>query len=63
MQADLGLCCSHMPEDMFSHGVANLKYTAKHEDTDAAQMMTKMMSIQTTLFKLDTMTKFVIITI
>ena len=22
VQADLGLCCPHMPEDMFSHGMA-----------------------------------------
>ena len=25
VQADLGLCCSHMPEDTFSHGVAQMK--------------------------------------
>ena len=45
MQADLGLCCPHMPEDTFLHDMAHLKYTAKNEATDAAQMMTEMMSI------------------
>ena len=24
MQADLGLCCLHMPEDLFAHGVTHI---------------------------------------
>ena len=29
-QADLGLCCTHMPEDTFSHGAAHMSHANYH---------------------------------
>ena len=45
VQADLGLCWTHMLEDMFSHGAAQILYDVSNKDKDQAENLYNLVSL------------------